>query len=175
MSRGHARFPNDAFLQFAVAQHGVHVAGVAGVLRAQRHADRNGRALTQRAGGSVHAGALFLVGVALQNIVQLPEALKLLLVEEALFAQHGVQRRGGVALGQHQTVAGRVVRVLGIHLHQIIIQGDQNLRGGQGAAGMARTGSGGHGDNVPPYLLTDRFHFRNVHDNLSSIAILQGP
>ena len=121
----HKGLPAFALFHLAIAQNGVNVHGRAGVLCAQCHAAGGGDALTQTAGGHIHAGHAVHVGVALQAAADLAQGLELLHREEAPLCQRCVQRRGGMTLGQHQTVAvghlglGRVyVQFLKVQIRQ---------------------------------------------------------
>ena len=121
----HKGLPAFALFHLAIAQNGVNVHGRAGVLCAQRHAAGGGDALTQTAGGHIHAGHTVHVGVTLQAAADLTQGLELFHREEAPLCQRCVQRRGGMTLGQHQTVAvghpglGRVdVQFLKVQIRQ---------------------------------------------------------
>ena len=169
--RRHRRFPHKPFLRFAIANDGVDVAGITRLLRAQRHADRDGDALTERTRRRIHAGALLHVRMPLQDAVQLTEMVKLLASEIAAFAQRAIERGSRVTLRQHKAVAVRILVVLGVNaLHDVKIQRNERFRCGQRSAGMASTRLVGHNDDVPPHLTADLLEFLNIHQSTSSIS-----
>ena len=124
-------FVADAFHQAAVAHEDVGVVVDDGEFRfairfvsygaveflgqqllSQRHADRVGDALAERAGGGFHAGGHAHFRVAGGFAVQLAEVFQLGHRQfVAGQVQHGVIQHGGVAVGQHETVAVNPVRV----------------------------------------------------------------
>ena len=160
-----------ALITSAIANDGVDVAGITRLLRAQRHADRDGDALTERTRRRIHAGALLHVRMPLQDAMQLTEMVKLLASEIAAFAQRAIERGSRVTLRQHKAVAVRILVVLGVNaLHDVKIQRNERFRCGQRSAGMARTRLVGHNDDVPPHLTADLLEFLNIHQSTSSIS-----
>ena len=124
----------DAFHQAAVAEEDIGVVVddvVAGAvelggedLLGERHADRVGDALAERAGGGLDAGGVAVFGVARGLAVQLAEALEFL--DRQVVAgqvQQCVEQHGAVAVGQHETVAvgpfgvGRIVAQMAAPQH----------------------------------------------------------
>ena len=97
--------------------------------------DLNG-ALTEGAGAGVNAGGLVLVGMPLQVASELAQSHKLLLREEALVRQHRVERGAAMTLAQDETVTIRHLRIGRVNGHHVIIQRDQLVDAGQGAARM---------------------------------------
>ena len=77
--------------------------------------------------------------------------------EEALLRQHAVQRRGGVALAQHQAVAVGVLGIPGIHVHLGEIDGGEYLGDGQGSARMSGLALVQRLDQVDPELVAQLF------------------
>ena len=100
------------------------------------HAYSDGHALTEGAGAGVNAGGLVLVGMPLQVASELAQSHKLLLREEALVRQHRVERGAAMTLAQDETVTIRHLRIGGVNVHHVIIQRDQLVDAGQGAARM---------------------------------------
>ena len=112
----------DAFHQAAIAEEGVgvmvdHRVAVAVELGGeqlfgQRHADRVGQALAERAGGRLDAGGDAHLGVAGRLAVQLAEVLQLgqREVVAAQVEQRVLQHRA-MAVGEHEAVTPRPVRV----------------------------------------------------------------
>ena len=165
MRGGHVSLPDLTLLALAVADEGEDLRILAEVLGAQRHADGDGHALTERAGGSVHAGDLFRVGVALQDGVELAEVRILVAGDKALGGEHRVVAGGGVTLGEHEAVAVGVVRVLGVNAHVIEEDAGHQLHRGQRAAGVTAAGVGGHRDDVAPHLPADGGKLFCIHGN----------
>ena len=135
------------------------------MLGTERHTDGDGHALTERAGGSVHAGDLLRVGMTLQNGVQLAEVRVLVAGDEALGGEHRVVAGGGVTLGEHEAVAVGIVRVLRVNAHVIEEDAGHQLHRGQRTAGVAAAGVGGHRDDVTPYLPADGGKLFCIHGN----------
>src|SRR5271156_922355 len=65
------------------------------------------------------------------------------------FGQRGIEKRGGVTLGEDETVAVVRIRVLGIKLHSVEENSGDKFRGGHAGSGVAGPGGGGghHGIN----------------------------
>ena len=167
MVGGHKGLPDLALLALAVAQDSEHLGVLAQVLGAQGHAHRDGYALAQGAGGGVHAGDLLHVGVALEDAVELAEVLELRLVKEAQLRQDAVVAGGGVALAEDEAVPVGIPGVLGIDPHLGAEDGAHQLRGGQGAAGVAAAGVGRHVDDVAANFCAELFEFCCVHGDTS--------
>jgi hypothetical protein len=121
-ARQRARLVGDALHQAAVAEEGVGVVvddlvAVTVVLRGQhllgeRHADRVADALTERAGGGLDAGGVAVLGVARGLRVPLAEGLQV--VDRDVVAgqvQQRVDQHRTVAVGEHEAVAVRPIRV----------------------------------------------------------------
>ena len=130
-----------ALFHLTVTEDGVDIDGLAAVLCAQRHAAGGRHALTQTAGGHIHARSLIHVGVALQVAADLAQGLEVFHREEPALGQRGVKCRSRMALGQHEAVAVRFFRLLGvdIHIHEVEIR--QHLGDVQTAARMAALGA----------------------------------
>ena len=137
----HERLPALALFHLAIAKDGVDIDRLFADLCAQSHAAGGGHTLTQTAGGHIHARRLIHVGVALQVAADLAQGLEVFHREEPALGQRSVERRGGVALGQHQTVAVRLFRSLGVNIHIHEIEVRQHLGDVQTAARMAALGA----------------------------------
>ena len=133
----HEGFPALALFHLAVAQDGVDVDGLTGVLGTQCHAAGGRHALTQTAGGHIHARGLVHVGVALQIAADLTQGLKVFHREIAALCQRCIQCRCCMALGQHQTVAVGHLGILRVNVHFHEIEVAQQLGDIQTAARMA--------------------------------------
>ena len=72
----HESLPALALFHLTVTEDGVDIDGLAAVLCAQSHAAGGRHALTQTAGGHIHARGLVHVGVALQIAADLTQALQ---------------------------------------------------------------------------------------------------
>ena len=119
-------FGGDAFHQVAVGDDGVDVGidqfeagpveGRGKMRGGNGHADAGGKALSQRAGGGLHAGGQPVFGVAGGEAAPLAEVLELL--EGQVVAgemQQGVEQHGAVPAGEDEAVAvgpARVARVV---------------------------------------------------------------
>jgi hypothetical protein len=141
----------DAFHHVAVAEQGVgHVVddGVAGLVVAagqeafgHGHADGIGRALPERARGGFDARRAERLGVARGARAPLPEGLEL--VEGQVVArevQHRIEQHGAVSGGQHEAVAIRPLRVLGVVAQVLLPQHVGHGRRAHGQAGVAGVG-----------------------------------
>ena len=137
----HERLPALALFHLAIAKDGVDIDRLFADLCAQSHAAGGGHTLTQTAGGHIHARRLIHVGVALQVAADLAQGLEVFHREEPALGQRSVERRSGVALGQHQTVAVRLFRSLGVNIHIHEIEVRQHLGDVQTAARMAALGA----------------------------------
>ena len=141
MGGEHESLPALALFHLTVTEDGVDIDGLAAVLCAQSHAAGGRHALTQTAGGHIHARSLIHVGVALQVAADLAQGLEVFHREEPALGQRGVKCRSRMALGQHEAVAVRFFRLLGVdvHIHEVEIR--QHLGDVQTAARMAALGA----------------------------------
>ncbi len=141
----------DAFHQAAVTQEDVGVvvddveAGTVEFLAqqalGQRHADRVGEALPQRAGGGFHARRDAVFGVAGGLAVQLAEVLQFRHRQVvAGQVQQRVQQHRTVAVGQHEAVAVGPVRVRRVVAQVAAPQRHGDVRHAHRHAGVARVG-----------------------------------
>ena len=137
----HERFPDFAFLDFAIAQQGIHVDILSQIFRALGHARRTGNALAERAGAHVHAGHEVHIRVALQIAVRVAQRRQVAHREEAAIGQRAVKARRRVALGEHETISVGLFRLFGIDTQLFVIQIGEHLCGRQASARMARLGA----------------------------------
>ena len=140
MRGAHRGFPHFTFLQLAVAQQRVNARLRLLDLQAHRHAERDGETLPQRAGRSFHPRHVEHVRMALEFAVQLAQRKRLALVAEAVLRTDRVKRGGGMALGQHEAVAVRIVHRVGPEIQFRAEEACQNVRAGHRAPRMAGTG-----------------------------------
>ena len=151
----------DAFHQAAVAEKHIGAVIDQRVARAielvrqqlfgQRHAHRIGQALAQRAGGRFHAGRDADLGVARRLAVQLPEVAQL--AHRQVVAgevQQCVQQHRGMAVGQHEAVPSRPLRVGRVVPQVPAPEGDGDLGHAHRRARVARVGllHGVHGQRT---------------------------
>ena len=137
LCRAHRRLPDLAGLTFAVAEDAVGAVFRVVCAGRQRHADRHGHALTQRAGQSVDARRQLSITVLGQHAVVLVEHTQLVFSVVAEVRQNDVLRRAGVALGDHEAVAIRVLRIFCIYLQKaVVIERRHDLQHRQRAARM---------------------------------------
>ena len=137
LAGSHHGLPDLTLCHFAVAEDGVDAVILAGLLAGQRHADRRGDALTERARGHIDAGNVLHLDVAGHVAVDAAEHVQLLDREEAAQRQHRVQCRGAVALGHDETVTVGVLWVLGIDLHHVKIKIGQHVQTAHRSARMS--------------------------------------
>ena len=166
MGGKHSSLPDLALLALAVANDGIGAIGFALHLGGKRHTAGGRNAKTQRAGGHIHTGNMLHIGVTLQEGIQLAQLQKLLLGEKALLGQRGIECRGGVALGKHQTVAVGVFRVGGVNIHLCKIEVGHYIGNRKRAAGVSRFCGMNLVDNVTTNLccfLTKRIFLGRFH------------
>ena len=134
---GHHGLPDLTLGDLAVAKNGVDTIILLCDLTGQRHADGDGDALAQRAGGHIDAGDVFHFHMAGHMAVDAAEHLEILDREEAAQRQHRVHGGGAVALGHDEAVTAGVMRVLGIDAHFGKVQVRQHVHAAHRAARMA--------------------------------------
>ena len=159
----HGGFPDHAFLEFAVAQQRVDPARIRVRLAGQRHADRRGYALTERAGGHLHAGEKFLAGVALQAAAQSAQGHEVFFREESAFRQAGVQRRRRMPLGEDEAVPALLRGIRRVDVHFTEVQGGEDIGSRKTAAGMAGSRRIYFPYDVLPYCLSDLLQLYCFH------------
>ena len=154
---GHGGFPDLAFLNLAISEHAVRAGFAAIEAGNQPHADSEGEALAQGAGGGFEGMDEPDVGVALIDGAEFAEGVEL--VERRLgiagLGHDGVEDRGGVTLRENEAIAigqGGIVR---IDAHLIEEELDEDFDRGEGSAGMAGLGSADHLDDFTPYTFGD--------------------
>ena len=105
----------------------------------ERHADRGGDALAERAGGGLDRRVLAVFGMAGGGGVELAEALDLLDPHAVVAGEveQRVQQHRAVAGGQHEPVAVRPARVGGIELVEAGPQRGGDIGHAHRHAGMA--------------------------------------
>ena len=165
MRSGHISLPDLTLLALTVADEGEDLRILAEMLGTERHTDSDGHALTERAGGSVHAGDLLRVGMTLQNGVQLAEVCVLVAGDEALGGEDCVVAGSGMTLGEHETITVGIMRVLRVNAHVVEENAGHQFHSGQRAAGVTAAGVGGHRDDVTPYLPADGGKLFCIHGN----------
>ena len=142
---GHKGLPALALVQLAVAHDGVDAVVLVVELAAQGHANGGGDALAQGAGGHVHAPDVVHLYVAGHVAVDAAEHVQVVHGEEAPQRQNGIEGGAAVALGHDEAVTVRVLGVLGVHVHDVEVQGSDQVQAGHGAAGVAGGGVVDHG------------------------------
>ena len=141
----------DAFHQAAVTKEHIAVVIddavarpvelVAQQLLGQRHAHRIGDALAERPGGGLHAGRETHLGMPRCLAVQLAETPEL--VDRQVVAaqmQQRVDEHRRVAIGQHETIAVRPVRMGRVVAQVLSPQGHGHLGHAHGRAGVTGVG-----------------------------------
>jgi hypothetical protein len=82
--------------------------------------------------------------VALKTAVDPAEGAEFAVGNEAAFGKGGVEDGGGVAFAEDEAVAVRVGGGVGVDAQDGEIEGDEDVGGGEGAAGVAGFGAGDH-------------------------------
>ena len=140
------RFLRHAFHQVAVG--GEHVGVMPDHLLAefrgqhllrQRHADRGGDALAERAGGGLDALGVEVLGVSRRQRSELAEILDL--VERHVLVagevQQGIEQHRAVSGREHEAVAVRPGRSRGVEFEELREQHGRDVGGAHRQAGMA--------------------------------------
>lgn len=151
--RAHHGLPDDALVYLAVSDHGEHAVVLPVALAGESHAHCAGRALAQRAGGDVYAGAFHHARVALEHGALLPERVQHALGEVAQQTERGVEDGADVALREHEAVPVLPAGVFGVYAHLGEIQGRDHIRCGERAARVAGLRLVDHGDGGLAQLL----------------------
>ena len=105
------------------------------------HAHGGAEPLTQGTGGHIHPGHILHIRMPGEMGLDGAEELQFFCREEAPQRQHGIKGRGAVPLGQDETVTPGPSGLCGVHVHLVEIERGEDIRAGEGAAGMA--GGGG--------------------------------
>src|SRR5579864_1628448 len=148
LARGHGRLPHLPLVKLAVAGQAVGAERAAVDPGAERHPHRHRQPVPERAGAEVDPGDLAHVRVVAERAVQAGVVVEQLPIEEPNVGEHGVEADRGVALAEHEPVAVRPVRLLGSVVQLGVVEGGEQLGGGEGAGVVA-----GAGDPCEP----DRF------------------
>ncbi len=102
------------------------------------HADSVGDALAERAGGGLDARRVAVFRMARRLAVQLAKVLQVLDAEViAGQVQQGIDQHRAVAIGEHETVAIRPLRVGWIVLEVVVPENLGDFRHAHGRAGVA--------------------------------------
>ena len=141
---GHGRLPDGALVALAVAEHAVGAPGLLLEPGAQRHAQRHGEAVAERAGAGVHALDLVAVEVHPEGALEVVELLEQLLVEVALVGEHAGVPEASVPLAEHEPVALRPAGLVRAHVEVVVVQGRQHVGHAERPADVRAAGP--HGD-----------------------------
>ena len=131
MNRGGRRLPSLSLLAVAVGQHPEHMGRVCDAVEAQRQADPDAhrQALPERAGGDLDPGGAAHVRMPLELGADLPQPHQVLEREVAVLSERRVLDRCGVALAEHEPVAGRPFRVVGVVTEHPVVERGDDVRG----------------------------------------------
>ena len=151
----HGRFPDLAFLDFAVTHEDVNPAVAAVQAGRQGQAVGDGQALAQGAGGDLHARRAGGVGMALQDAAELAQGGELLPGEITQAGEHGIEGRGAVALGEDEAVPVGPAGIAGPDAHLGEEQGHQDVGGRQRPAQVPGAGAMKHLNDVQAHLPGD--------------------
>ena len=124
----HRGLPDRALVVLAVGQQREDAEALALDPARQRHAAAERQAVAERAGGGLDAGQQVRRRMLGEPAAVLAIGVELFDREIALHRQRGVQRRGGVALGQDEAVAQRILRLCRIDVEHMPIGRGQRRR-----------------------------------------------
>ena len=164
----HRAFPDLAFLNLAVAHHGVRPGRAAIQARRQRHAERERNAFAQRSRRSLQRRKKAHVRMALVHRAQLAKRVQLVRGTVSGLGHHRVEHRRGVALGQDKAVAVRPFGIGGIVPHDAEVEREQNFNGRKRSARMPGARRANHFDNRPAHALG---HYRQF---IQTLRLLHG-
>src|ERR1035438_8156068 len=135
----HGGLPDLAFLDFAVAQHGVGAAPPPVQARRDAHPQRHRKTFAQRSGGSLQRRYEPHVRVALVYRAQLAQRVQS--IERRIgvprLRHDGIKHRRRVPFGENEAVPVRPLRVLRIDPHSVEIEFNHSLDGRKPAVRVA--------------------------------------
>src|SRR6266850_4434314 len=169
LRRRHRGFPDLALLDLPVAEHAIDAGRRAAQLEPERQAERDREALAQRAGGGLDARQRGPVGMALERRAELAQRDELFLGKVAGLGQHGIERRDGVALGEHDPIALGPVRPLGIVPQAAEVERGEDVDHRERAARMPGARVREHAQDLNAAFARDRFETRLGHQSRSSM------
>ena len=145
-------FPDRAFGDFAVTHQ--NIGAVIEIIEAgaELHAHAHAQTLAERAGGNIHKGQARR-GMAFEVAVQFAQSGEVFAGKKSKLSPHGIQQRGGVALGKDEAVVVGISGVFRVEPHVPEEQGGDQVRRGTAGSGMAAAGRGGGGNGVNAQLI----------------------
>src|ERR1017187_9822660 len=148
----HGGFPDLAFLDLAVAQHGVGAARPSVQPCRQAHPQSHRKTFAQRSGGGLQRRYEPHVRVALIYRAELAQRVQP--IERRIGVprlRHGaIQHRRRVPFGKNKSVPVHPLRVLRLDPHSVEIEFDHNLHGRKRTARVAGLGRANHLNDLPP-------------------------
>ena len=158
----HRRFPDLAFLDFAVAEHDVGARRALVQTSRQAHSDPDRQSLAERSGGGFERGNEAHVGVALVDRAELPQILQLVHGRIAGLRHHGIENGAAVSLGKNEAVAIRPVGFAGSCFMHVEVKRYQDLDRRKRSARVAGLGRRNHFDDLPPGCASNRLQLFDV-------------
>ena len=151
--------PDLALLRFAVADDAEDLVVLVVHLARHGHTDRAGKALTERAGGDINAGAAVHRGVALEHRALLAQGVELRLREKANACKAGILDGAHMTLGEHHAVAVRPAGILRVDVHVLEVAGSDKVRRRKRAARMTGLRLVDHVNDLHAHLRGGVFQF----------------
>ena len=162
MARFHGRFPDLAFLLFAVS----HDAEDAMILlvqsRGERHADGDAQALAERSGGNFDARQLEPVRMSLIRRIELAQESDVFLWTKAGEGKAQIKAGRLVARRPDDAVAVGPVGILGIVIGNAKVERGGDVHDGERSAGVSGRGRAQDGEVVAPHQGGLLFQFVNA-------------
>src|SRR6185369_10808334 len=169
LRRRHRGLPHLTFLDLAVAEDAVDARLHVGELLAERQSERDREPLAERPGGGLGTRQRRPIRMTLERRAELAQREQLLLREVAGSRHHGVERGDRVPLREHDAVALRPVRALGIELEPPEVHGREDVDHRERAAGVPGARVGEHPENLNTTLARDRLETYFTHQSRSSM------
>src|ERR1700733_3890943 len=148
---GHRGLPDLALLEFPVAGQHERPVVAAGEPGRDRHASADRQVVPEGARREVDAARHLHVRVVVQRRADLAELLEPVLGVEAQVREHRPQPGGHVALAEEEPVPVRPVRLARAQAQGVVVEGRDELRGGERGRVMAEAGLRDQVGRLQPY------------------------
>src|ERR1017187_720067 len=136
----HDRFPDIAFLLLAVAHDAEHRMLAAVEFASQSHADRNAETLSQRSAGDFDARQLQAVRMSLEWRIKLAQSNNVFDGKVSGEGEAKIQSGGFMPGRPDDAIAFVPIRIVGIVVGDLQVQGRNDVHDGERASGMAGAG-----------------------------------
>src|SRR5260370_3037124 len=145
-----SRFPNGAFVAFAVAEQTEYAARAAVTLGGNGHSRGDGKTMAQRAGGKLDAGIVLVHDVAGERRAILVKSFKGFEREKTAFREHGIERGTGVTFAHDETIAVGPTGTLGVIAERPAVESRQEIRRGERGTDVRSVRFTSHAKSEPP-------------------------